>query len=73
MEIFKLILFIKLDNGLASSSNDSSLMDDGKKDDDDEDDKDKSKKKNRCAMCRKKVGLTGKVKVNIYCNDQKIF
>lgn len=33
-------------------------MDDGKKDDDD--DKDKSKKKNRCAMCRKKVGLTGK-------------
>lgn len=34
-------------------------MDDGKKDDDD-DDKDKSKKKNRCAMCRKKVGLTGK-------------
>jgi ribosomal protein S14 len=34
-------------------------MDDGKKDDDD--DKDKSKKKNRCAMCRKKVGLTGKI------------
>jgi len=33
-------------------------MDDGKKDDDD--DKDKSKKKNRCAMCRKKVGLTGR-------------
>jgi len=33
-------------------------MDHGKKDDDD-DDKDKSKKKNRCAMCRKKVGLTG--------------
>jgi len=47
-----------MDNGLACSSNDSSLMDDGKKDDDD-DDKDKSKKKNRCAMCRKKVGLTG--------------
>jgi len=46
-----------MDNGLACSSNDSSLMDDGKKDDDD--DKDKSKKKNRCAMCRKKVGLTG--------------
>lgn len=49
-----------MDNGLACSSNDSSLMDDGKKDDDDDDDKDKSKKKNRCAMCRKKVGLTGK-------------
>jgi hypothetical protein len=47
----------EMDNGLACSSNDSSLMDDGKKDDDD--DKDKSKKKNRCAMCRKKVGLTG--------------
>lgn len=51
-------LFLKMDNGLACSSNDSSLMDDGKKDDDD--DKDKSKKKNRCAMCRKKVGLTGR-------------
>lgn len=49
-----------MDNGLACSSNDSSLMDDGKKDDDE--DKDKSKKKNRCAMCRKKVGLTGKNK-----------
>lgn len=48
-----------MDNGLACSSNDSSFMDDGKKDDDD--DKDKSKKKNRCAMCRKKVGLTGKI------------
>jgi len=48
-----------MDNGLACSSNDSSFMDDGKKDDDD-DDKDKSKKKNRCVMCRKKVGLTGK-------------
>lgn len=47
-----------MDNGLACSSNDSSFIDDGKKDDDD--DKDKSKKKNRCAMCRKKVGLTGK-------------
>lgn len=51
-----------MDNGLGCSSNDNSLMDDGKKDDDD-DDKDKSKKKNRCAMCRKKVGLTGKNKI----------
>lgn len=42
-------------------------MDDGKKDDDD-DDKDKSKKKNRCAMCRKKVGLTGKNKIEIVYN-----
>lgn len=54
---------LQMDNGLACSSNDSSLMDDGKKDDDD--DKDKSKKKNRCAMCRKKVGLTGKKLVKI--------
>lgn len=54
-----------MDNGLACSSNDSSLMDDGKKDDDE--DKDKSKKKNRCAMCRKKVGLTG-----IKKNDSEI-
>lgn len=60
-----------MDNGLASSSNDSSLMDDGKKEDDDDDDKDKSKKKNRCAMCRKKVGLTGKVKVIMYFNLNK--
>jgi len=51
-------VLIQMDNGLACSSNDSSFMDDGKKDDDE--DKDKSKKKNRCAMCRKKVGLTGK-------------
>lgn len=56
-----------MDNGLACSSNDSSLMDDGKKDDDDDDDKDKSKKKNRCAMCRKKVGLTGKNCTYVNC------
>lgn len=29
-------------------------------DQDDKDDKDSKKKKNRCAVCRKKVGLTGK-------------
>lgn len=45
-------------------------MDDGKKDDDE--DKDKSKKKNRCAMCRKKVGLTGKNKNNSKFNIVQI-
>lgn len=34
--------------------------------DDKEGDKDSKKKKNRCAVCRKKVGLTGKYKQSYY-------
>ena len=33
-------------------------------DKDKEDDKDSKKKKNRCAECRKKVGLTGKISLS---------
>lgn len=41
----------------SSSSNPATTTDDDK--DKDQDDKDAKKKKNRCAECRKKVGLTG--------------
>lgn len=34
--------------------------------DKDKDDKDAKKKKNRCAMCRKKVGLTGTSMLILY-------
>lgn len=34
-----------------------------------ETDKESKKKKNRCAVCRKKVGLTGECKYNTICNE----
>jgi len=40
----------------SSASDNNSELDDSQ---DNKDDKDSKKKKNRCAMCRKKVGLTG--------------
>lgn len=41
-------------------------------DDKESDDKDSKKKKNRCAVCRKKVGLTGNFKRNKTGNENWI-
>lgn len=46
----------KLSEDIASAAGSSSVSDDQ---DDKEADKDTKKKKNRCGVCRKKVGLTG--------------
>lgn len=42
--------------GSSSAADNSQDLDESQ---DNKDDKDVKKKKNRCAMCRKKVGLTG--------------
>uniref|UniRef100_A0A1B6FIY1 AN1-type domain-containing protein n=1 Tax=Cuerna arida TaxID=1464854 RepID=A0A1B6FIY1_9HEMI len=42
--------------GSSSAADNNQDLDEGQ---DNKDDKDSKKKKNRCAMCRKKVGLTG--------------
>lgn len=44
--------------GSSSAADNSQDLDESQ---DNKDDKDVKKKKNRCAMCRKKVGLTGKL------------
>lgn len=44
--------------GSSSSAENNPDLDESQ---DNKDDKDPKKKKNRCAMCRKKVGLTGNV------------
>lgn len=54
--------------GLSGSEvqDSASISQDGDKNDD----KDKSKKKNRCFVCRKKVGLTG---MNFIFKSQSVF
>lgn len=49
--------------GSSASSGDVDDSFDGK-----ETDKESKKKKNRCAVCRKKVGLTGKCQYNVISN-----
>lgn len=50
-----MILFQVVEDGASTSANTTSESESQEKDDD----KDSKKKKNRCAVCRKKVGLTG--------------
>lgn len=52
------------EDSATSESAGPSISDD--MDDKESDDKDSKKKKNRCAVCRKKVGLTGKLWANVY-------
>lgn len=54
--------------GVSSAAAEGSLASSGDVDDSfdgKETDKESKKKKNRCAVCRKKVGLTGKFQYNI--------
>lgn len=53
--------------GSSASSGDVDDSFDGK-----ETDKESKKKKNRCAVCRKKVGLTGKCQCNVINNVTKL-